>query len=227
MRSDHHHQSVWSHMKKLRLNPEELCLKTLQETSCKAPEKLCSLTHTHTQIQKNCVSRRFKKPPAKLLRNSAHTLTHTHTLTHSLTHTLTHTPRRTVSQDASRNLLQSSWETLLTHTHTGTHTHTDPEELCLKTLQETSCKAPEKLCSHTHTHTHRHTHTHTLTHTHTHTHTLTHTHTHTHTHTDPEELCLKTLQETSCKAPEKLCSRAPRTKPALNTKMLTTNDDLL
>ncbi len=28
-------------------------------------------------------------------------------------------------------------------------------------------------------------------------------------------------------AAEKLCSRAPRTKPALNTKMLTTNDDLL
>ncbi len=35
---------------------------------------------------------------------------------------------------------------------------------------------------------------------------------------NPEELCLKTLQETSCKAPEKLCSSAPRTKAALNTK---------
>ncbi len=38
-----HHQSVWSVLKKHtnwhRLNPEELCL---QETSCKAPEKLCS-----------------------------------------------------------------------------------------------------------------------------------------------------------------------------------------
>ncbi len=78
--------------------------------------------------------------------------------------------RKTESQDASRNLLQSSWETLLTHTHT---------------------------------------------------------HTRTHTHTDPEELCLKTLQETSCKAPEKLCSSAPRTKPALNTKMLTANVDLV
>ncbi len=44
---------------------------------------------------------------------------------------------------------------------------------------------------------------------------------------NPEELCLKTLQETSCKAPEKLCSSAPRTKPALNTKMLTTNADFI
>ncbi len=33
---------------------------------------------------------------------------------------------------------------------------------------------------------------------------------------NPEELCLKTLQET-CKAPEKLCSRAPRTKGSLDT----------
>ncbi len=44
---------------------------------------------------------------------------------------------------------------------------------------------------------------------------------------NPEELCLKTLQETSCKAPEKLCWSAPRTKPALNTKMLTTNVDFI
>ncbi len=167
-----HHQSVWSHMKKqnkLRLNPEELCLKTLQETSCKAPEKLCSHTHTHTHtlththshtqiqkncvsrrfkkppakllrtlltthhththnthIQKNCVSRRFKKPPAKLLRNSAHTHTHhTHTL---------HT-RRTVSQDASRNLLQSSWETLLKSTEDKTcFKHKDAHNKCWFTL---------------------------------------------------------------------------------------------
>ncbi len=32
---------------------------------------------------------------------------------------------------------------------------------------------------------------------------------------------------TSCKAPEKLCSSAPRTKAALNTKMLTTNVDFI
>ncbi len=113
--------------------------------------------------------------------------------------------RRTVSQDASRNLLQSSWETLLKHTHTHTHTHTHSHtHRSRRTVSQDASRnllqsSWETLLKHTHTHTHSHTQIQkncedasrnllqssweTLL-KHTHTHTLTHTH----THTDPEEL---------------------------------------